>query len=116
MKIRFQADADLNEDIVSGVVRRVPEIDFQTAIEARLSGLRDEKVLEVAASEGRVLVSHDWETMPYHFAEFVAVRSSPGVLIVPQQLGVSTAIEALLMIWFVSEAEEYVNAIRRIPL
>jgi hypothetical protein len=36
MKIRFQADADLNEDIVTGVLRRVPEIDFQTATEAQL--------------------------------------------------------------------------------
>jgi hypothetical protein len=31
MKIKFQADADLNEDIVTGVLRRMPEIDFQTA-------------------------------------------------------------------------------------
>jgi len=73
-------------------------------------------VLNVAASEGRILVSHDWETMPYHFAEFVTTRSSPGVLIVPQQLGIGAAIEELLVIWFVSEAEEYVNSIRRIPL
>ena len=116
MKIRFQADADLNEDIVSGVVRRFPEIDFQTASQAGLSGLRDEQVLEVAASEGRILVSHDWETMPHQFAEFVATRSSPGVLIVPQQLGVVAAIEELLVIWFGSEAEEHVNSIRRIPL
>ena len=28
MKIRFQADEDFNEDIVSGVLRRVPEIDL----------------------------------------------------------------------------------------
>ena len=39
MKVRFQADADLNEDIVSGVLRRVPEIDFQTANEAELESL-----------------------------------------------------------------------------
>src|SRR6266480_7495678 len=106
MKIRFQADADLNEDIVSGVVRRVPEIDFQTATKAGLSGRHDEQVLEVAASEGRILVSHDWETMPYHFAEFIATGSSPDVLIVPQHPGVGAAIEESLMIWFVSEAEE----------
>jgi len=40
---------------VSGVVRRVPKIDFQTATKAALSGLHDEEVLEVAASEGRIL-------------------------------------------------------------
>lgn len=33
MKVRYQADADLNEDIVTGIQRRAPEIDFQTAAE-----------------------------------------------------------------------------------
>jgi hypothetical protein len=46
MKVKFQADADLNEDIVTGVLRRVPEIDFQTATEAGLQALKDENVLE----------------------------------------------------------------------
>ncbi|EAZ89840.1 hypothetical protein CY0110_25436 [Crocosphaera chwakensis CCY0110] len=32
MKIRFQADADRNQTIVTGVLRREPKIDFQTAI------------------------------------------------------------------------------------
>jgi uncharacterized protein DUF5615 len=116
MKIRFQADADLNEGIVSGVVRRVPEVDFQTATQAGLHALQDKQVLEIAARANRVLVSHDWETMPYHFADFISVQSSPGVLIVPQQLGVGRVIEELVMIWVVSEAEEYTNFIRRIPL
>jgi hypothetical protein len=29
MKIRFQADADFNMEIVAGVLRREPGIDFQ---------------------------------------------------------------------------------------
>lgn len=31
MKLCFQADADLNQAIVTGVMRRIPEIDFQSA-------------------------------------------------------------------------------------
>ncbi len=31
MKIRFQADADLNQAIVTGILRREPIVDFQTA-------------------------------------------------------------------------------------
>jgi len=31
MKIRLQADANLNEEIVLGLIRREPAIDFQTA-------------------------------------------------------------------------------------
>lgn len=116
MKIRFQADADLNDAIVFGVIRRVPQIDFKTATQAGLTELRDEQVLEIAARDNRILVSHDWKTMPFHFGKFVLNRRSPGVLIIPQQLGIARAIEELVMIWLVSEAEEYVNSIRRVPL
>ena len=44
MRIRFQADADLNQAILQGTTRREPTIDFQTANEAGLSGLNDREV------------------------------------------------------------------------
>jgi hypothetical protein len=34
VKVRFQADADFNEDIVKGVLRREPRVDFRTATAA----------------------------------------------------------------------------------
>ena len=49
MKVRFQADADLNQDIVRAVRRRAPEIDLQTAHDAGLHGLDDGAVLAQAA-------------------------------------------------------------------
>jgi len=39
MPIRFQADADFNQIIVSAVVRRHQEIDVRTATVAGLAGL-----------------------------------------------------------------------------
>ena len=65
MKIRFQADEDLNEDIVSGVLRRIPEIDFQTSSEAKLESLEDQEVLAAAAHAHRVLVT--MIAAPCHF-------------------------------------------------
>jgi len=53
MRIRFQADADLKHAIVSGLLRREPMIDFQTATQAGLTGLNDLEVLRVSAREGR---------------------------------------------------------------
>src|SRR5262245_32631416 len=44
MPIRFQADADLNQVIVSAIVRRVPAVDFKTATSAGLAGLKDQEV------------------------------------------------------------------------
>ena len=45
MKVRFQADADLNQIIVKATLRLEPSIDFQTAQGAGLAGLYDPDVL-----------------------------------------------------------------------
>ncbi len=116
MKVLFQADADLNEEIVAGVMRREPAIDFQTAEDAALRGLSDPDVLARAASENRILVTHDRRTMPGHFANYIFQNASPGVFIISQQLRVRTAIEELLLIWVASESEEWRNLIVELPL
>ena len=116
MNVRFQADADLNEDIVAGVVRREPTIDFQTADEANLRGLPDPQVLALAAQENRILVTHDRRTMPRHFANFIVNQESPGVVIIAQKVNVNAAIEELLLVWAASQAEEWLNLIVDLPL
>jgi hypothetical protein len=85
---RFQADAGLNEDIVTGVVRREPGVDFQTSEETGLRGLEDRQVLARAASEGRIVVTHARRTMPKHFAEFILAETSPGLFVVSQKADV----------------------------
>ena len=75
MKLRFQADADLNQRIVAGVRRLEPAMDLQTAGHAMLEGKADPEVLAWSADQGRVLVTHDQKTMPHHFAAFIAGRS-----------------------------------------
>jgi hypothetical protein len=116
MRVRFQADADFNQDIVRAVRRRAPAVDFQTAHEAGLAGLNDDVVLERAAQEGRILVSHDRRTMPHHFAALIAARTSAGVILVPKNLPIHQVVEDLMLIWEASEAEEWVNQIDSIPL
>jgi hypothetical protein len=49
VKIRFLADVNLKQHILSGVLRQVPEMDFKTAHEANLHGLSDDQVLAIAA-------------------------------------------------------------------
>ncbi|MGH9800938.1 MAG: DUF5615 family PIN-like protein, partial [Blastocatellia bacterium] len=55
-----------------------PAIDFQAGHEAGLEGIPDQEVLAIAASEGRMLVTHDFATMPDEFAKFLSTQSSPG--------------------------------------
>jgi hypothetical protein len=116
MKVRFQADADFNHIIIRAALRREPSIDFQTAEVAKLVGLEDEKVLGIAAVAGRVLLTHDRKTMPGHFAYFITKETSPGVIIVPQKLAISTAVDDLVLIWAASQAEEWIDRIQSLPL
>lgn len=116
MKILFQADADLNQAIVTGVLRLEPALDFQSANVADLASLSDLEVLSFAAQEGRVLVSHDQRTMPINFAEFTSTQNSSGVLIVLQSFPVREAIRELVQLWRESEAEDWTNRIAYLPL
>jgi hypothetical protein len=116
MTVRFQADADLNVEIVTGVLRREPSIDFQTADEANLRRLREPEVLALAAQESRIVVTHDRRTMPRHCAEFIRHHSSPGVFIIAQTVSVGMAIEELLLVWAASESEEWRDLIVALPL
>lgn len=115
MKLRFQADNDLDQRIVRAVLGLAPQIDFQTAPALGLHGIPDEQVLALAADEGRLLVSCDRRTMPFHFADFIAQRNSPGVFILSTKLTIGEAADWLHLYWETTEAEEHINTSTYIP-
>jgi Domain of unknown function (DUF5615) len=116
MRPRFQADADFNQKIVLGIRRREPSVDFLGAYDGGVVGLSDADVLRIASESDRVLVSHDRKTMPAHLVLFLEKGSSPGVIIVSQELDIGAAIEDLLLIWAATDAEEWVGRLGFVPL
>jgi len=116
MRVRFQADADLDARIVRGVKRREPLVDFQTGEAAGFRAVSDPEVLQMAAGSGRILVTHDKRTMPGHFSTFVAHHTSPGVFIVQKDTPIGVVVEDLSMIWAASDAEEWQDRLVWIPL
>jgi hypothetical protein len=117
LSIRFQADNDLKRIIVDATLRREPRIDFQTAQAARLDDLDDEAVLRLAASQSRVLVSHDKRTMPKALTSIVASGgTSPGVLLViPQSAAIREVVETLILIWADDRPNDWENLVVKIP-
>jgi Domain of unknown function (DUF5615) len=117
LSILFQADNDLKRIIVDATLRHEPRIDFQTAHAARLDGLDDEAVLRFAASQSRILVSHDKRTMPGALRSFVSSGStSPGILLaIPQNAPIRDLVETLILIWADDRANEWRNLIVKIP-
>ena len=95
MKIRFQADNDLSEDILRSA-RRLRSIDFQRAVELGLhTGIDDTGVLRLCAEQNRMPVTHDCHTMPAHFMDFIQRHDSPGIFIVSRKLPIGRATNGL---------------------
>ena len=112
---RLLADADLNGAIVTGTVRRNPDMDFKRADDVPLEGLDDLVVLDMAAQDDRVLVSHDISTMPNHFRDYTRHRTSPGLILIPQVLSVGKAIEDVLPIGDACDVRDFENRICLVP-
>src|SRR5262245_60953910 len=100
MKIRYQADNDVDQRIIDAVTRLVPEIEFKTSPEAGFpSGTLDPDILRIAAEDNRVLISHELKTMPQHFGEFIKQSESPGVVIIRQEVAIRDAALWLQFFW-----------------
>jgi len=115
--LRLAADENFNSDIVRGLVRRKPDLDIFRVQDAGLSGADDAAVLEWAANEGRVLVTHDAATLTRHAYDRVrAARRMPGVFEVSPRVPIGHAIDDLLLIVECSLDGEWEGQVRYLPL
>jgi hypothetical protein len=115
LKIRFQADADIDPDIRKGLLRREPAIDFRAATGTIPDGTLDLEVVSIAAADDRVLVTGDLRTMSVHFRDFLAARDSPGVLLIPSSRSIGAVIEGILFVWLIWTPEDLRNRVSWLP-
>jgi len=114
---RFLADHDLNEHIVSGVLRREPTLEWVRVRDIGMSERVDAEVLAYAADHGFLVVSHDINTMPSAaYTRMRAGQKMSGLLMVKQSDPVGPVIASLVLIWSASEAEEWENYVCFLPL
>jgi predicted nuclease of predicted toxin-antitoxin system len=114
---RFLADEDFDRNIVTGVLRRLPTVDVIRVQDAGLSGAEDPDILDWAASNERIVLTHDTRTMiDYAKARLAIGQPMPGMIVVRQRMPIGIAIEELTVIALCSGASEWENQIRFIPL
>ena len=115
--LRLFIDQDFDQDILRGLMRRVPEIDAVTAHQVDLSNATDQELLIWAAKEQRIVLTHDRRTMPQHVADLLnAGQAIAGVIVVPRQLRIRQVIDELELIVTCSEEDERANAVWQLPL
>ena len=115
--LKFVADENFNNDILRGVHRRNKDIDIVRIQDEGLSGAIDPVVLEWAAKAGRLVLTHDVNTMTAYVYERVnAGQPMPGVVEAPRDLHIGKAIEDILLLAQCSFEGEWEGQIVYLPM
>ncbi len=116
MVLRFLSDENFNGYITSGL-RSQTSIDVVRVQDVGLSGKSDPEVLAWSSESGRMLLTHDFRTVP-HYA-FDRVRRGlpmPGVILVPQSLPLGQVIYDIQLLAECSLEEEWEGRVLYLPL
>ncbi len=98
--LRFLLDENFNGKIMRGLRAQQPDVDMIRVQDTELSGADDPAVLEWAAREGRILLTHDLDTMTKYANERIA-QGLPlaGVIFVRDTLPVAKVIDDRWRFW-----------------
>ncbi len=110
-------DENLNHRIVRGVLRLVPNLNYRLIPAVGLKGAPDSVVLEAAAKENRVLVTHDLRTIPKHaYERLKAGILMTGVVAIPDDLPIRLAIQDLALLAECANHEDIRGRVIYLPL
>jgi predicted nuclease of predicted toxin-antitoxin system len=115
--LRLLIDENVNNRILRGLKSRLPELDFVTVRQVGLAGTPDSDLLNWAAENHRVMLSHDVRTMS-DCANQLLREGEPiaGVIFVPDQMAIGLAISDLELLIACSSEADFSDRIEYLPL
>ena len=115
--LKLVSDENFDGDILRGLYRRRPDVDIVRVQDVGLSGVADPDILAWAAAEGRILLTHDRDTMPrFAYDRVRAGLPMPGVFLVSDLIPVGQAIDEILLAVDCLSPEECKDFVRFFPL
>ncbi len=115
--LRLLADENLNHDLIRGVLRRMPSLDLVRVQDVGLREADDPSVLEWAAKERRIILTHDVNTMPaFAFDRIRRNQSMPGMLVISRQAALAGVIDDIVLMVECSDGNEYDGQVVYLPL
>lgn len=115
--LRLLSDENFNGDIVRGLLHHRPNLDLRRVQDVGLEASDDPTILEWAAANDCILLTHDRATMPdFAYTRIVAGQPMPGVFVVNDRLAVRQALEELLLIEDCSEPADWSGLVIYLPL
>jgi hypothetical protein len=111
------ADENFNNDILRGLLRRDPSLDIVRIQDVGLTHAPDPVVLEWAAQQNRVLLTHDRNTITkFAYQRVVEGKSMPGVIEVDRSVPIKVAIDDILLLAVASNSGQWEGQIIYLPL
>ena len=115
--LRFAADENLNYNIVRGLLRRKADLNIVRIQDVDLSGKDDATILEWAAQEDRILLTHDVTTITkYAYERISDGLPMPGVFAIKMTSSLGEIIDNIILLADYSYENEWEDKIVYLPL
>ncbi len=115
--LRLVSDENFHGDVLRGLYRRRPELDVVRVQDVGLSATSNPDILAWAAAEGRIVLTHDRDTMPnFAYDRVRAGQPVPGVFVVSDLMPIGQAIDEILLAVECLTPEECKDLVRFFPL
>ena len=115
--LRFLTDEDFNNRILRGIRLRAPDLDIVRVQDVGLDGAVDPDVLAWAAETGRIVLTHDAETMSgYAYLRVDRGEAMPGVFVARKRSSIGRIIDDIIILAECSFEGEWKNRVVFLPL
>jgi predicted nuclease of predicted toxin-antitoxin system len=115
--LKFLSDENFNGDIVRGLFLRQPNLNLLRIQDVGLRELDDPAILNWAANNERILLTHDRATMPdFAYDRLLSGQQMSGVFLINDRMPTRQAIDELLLLNTCSQQEEWKGIVLYLPL
>lgn len=116
MILRLLIDENIDPDVISGVLRRGADMEFERVQTVGLIGASDPEILEWAARNHYVLLTRDRRTMPGFAIQRLRTNlSMSGLFVAPPHLSLGELIDELVRIAGCSEPSDWNGEVIYLP-
>ena len=110
------ADENFSHRILRGIKLRIAQADVLLAQNVGLAGKDDPALLAWASEQGRIVLTHDRQTIPkYAYERIRREQSMPGVLVVSDTVAIGEAVESLTMYLECGTPDDFENTVIFLP-
>lgn len=115
--LKFLTDENYNHDFLRALIRQNPTLDIVRVQDTGLNGWDDPSLLDWAAENQRIMLTHDRNTMVGYAYDRVRLgQPMPGVFVMRDDLPINQVVDDVLTLAECSLDGEWEGQVRYIPL